>query len=169
MSKAANDNTPRPDWYDQLLVEYLPFARKCAHRMRGLDDPEDLMQDFYVDACHRWAAYDPQYKFGTWVYQLIRNVASNRRKFRSRQRRSGSEVSLDADNGPVLSIGASQQDYSELSDVLSRLSGTRDSEALLRRAMGEGLSEIAADMGVSRERVRQISEIERKRLRKVVG
>lgn len=179
----ANDNTPRPEWYDKLLVDYLPFARKCANRMRGNDDADEIVQDFYVDACNRWAAYDHEnYKFGTWVWQLIRNAVYNRRNYRRAKMRVGSEWSIDTDITNDGAAGtdlfrkswmpqteANQHDYAELSLVLSKLSGTRDSTALVRLAMGDELQDVAVDFGISRERVRQLAERERERLRKAVG
>lgn len=169
----ANDNTPRPDWFDKLLVEYMPFARKCANQMRGGDDAEEILQDFYVDACNRWAAYDRQYRFGTFVFQVVRNVVQNRKTYRTRKMRAGGALSLDMsqDSGMDnwLKTPATQHDHAELACVLRSMSGTRDSEALIRRAMGEELEEIGTDMGISRERVRQLAERERERLRKAVG
>jgi RNA polymerase sigma factor (sigma-70 family) len=169
--------TTRPATYDKLLVDYMPFARKCANRLSALygDDADEIVQDFYVDACHRWRSYDAEnYKFGTWVFHVVRNVAMNRKNARKTKKRSGLAMSVyDAMDGGIsptwLSTAPSQHDYAELSDILAQLSGTRDSEALMRRAMGDELWEIANDMGISRERVRQISERERERLRKVVG
>lgn len=188
MTQPANDNTARPEWYDKLLVDYLPFARKCANRMRGNDDADEIVQDFYVDACNRWAAYDREnYKFGTWVWQLIRNAVYNRRARAKAKKRSAKEYSLDksiygsAGDGPDFETGADkdwhdvtgspphQIEYAELSAVLAKLSGTRDSDALMRLAMGDELQDVAVDMGISRERVRQLAERERARLRKVVG
>lgn len=175
----------RPAAYDQLLVDYMPFARKCANRLAALygDDADEIVQDFYVDACHRWQSYDAEnYRFGTWVFNVVRNVAMNRKNARRAKKRTGKEWSLNTDvtdlsQGGISFFGGSwlpsqpptQHDYAELSAVLAQMSGTRDSEALVRRAMGEELWEIANDMGISRERVRQISERERDRLRKVVG
>jgi RNA polymerase sigma factor (sigma-70 family) len=162
----------RPAWYDAKLVDYLPFARKCANRICGKDDADEIVQDFYVDACNRWDVYDTSYSFGTFVSQLVRNAAQNRKIYRTRKMRSGGTLSLDdsQDSGMEnwLKTPATQHDHAELSEVLRRLSGTRDSEALMRRAMGEDLDEIGADMGISRERVRQLAERERARLRKAV-
>jgi RNA polymerase sigma factor (sigma-70 family) len=169
--------TTRPAAYDKLLVDYMPFARKCANRLATLygDDADEIVQDFYVDACHRWASYDAEnYKFGTWVFHVVRNVAMNRKNARRAKRRTCVEMRVDdtMDSSKLqtwTSAPPTQHDYAELSAVLGQLSGTRDSEALMRRAMGDELWEIANDMGISRERVRQISERERERLRKVVN
>ena len=61
-----------------------------------------------------------------------------------------------------------QEDYAELSHTLARLTG-RSGEVLTRRAMGETLEEIGNDLGVTRERVRQIENAARAKLLKQVG
>jgi len=178
------NTTTRPKWYDDKLIAYMPFARKCARKLAGSDDIEEVMQDAYADALNRWAMYDHEnYKFGTWVYQVVRNTCANRRARAKAKKRSGAEWSLDrsmfGDSGdsPDFETGvgknwhdvtgspANQLDYAELSAVLRNLSGTRDSEALMRIAMGDELQDVATDFGVSRERVRQLAERERGRLR----
>ncbi|MNL39726.1 hypothetical protein D3C87_1620190 [compost metagenome] len=63
---------------------------------------------------------------------------------------------------------ATQLDYVELSETIKRLSGTRDSDVLMRYAMGEDLAVIGADYGIGKERARQLCERERKRLRVAV-
>ncbi|MBC7149031.1 MAG: sigma-70 family RNA polymerase sigma factor [Rhizobium sp.] len=171
--------TTRPKWYDDKLVAYMPFARKCAHRLAGRDDVDEVVQDAYVDACNRWAMYDSEnYKFGTWIFQVVRNACANRKTKAMAKKRCGSEWSMDTDETETRSdnskslhgswlpaLQPNQLDYAELSAVLRNLSGTRDSEALMRIAMGDELQDVAADLGVSRERVRQLAERERGRLR----
>lgn len=170
--------TTRPKWYDDKLIAYIPFARKCARKLAGNDDIEEVLQDFYLDACNRWAMFDKEnYKFGTWVYQLVRNTCSNRRARAKAKKRAGHEISIDhraphlrdsddeAFTTHLAPTPPSQHDYAELSAVLRGLSGTRDSVALMRLAMGDELQDVATDFGVSRERVRQLAERERGRLR----
>lgn len=100
--------------------------------------------------------------------------------YRRAKMRTGSEWSFDKKMPSKFEGGddylqdwlctpATQLEYAELSSVLGRLSGTRDSQALVRLAMGDELQDVAVDFGVSRERVRQLAERERNRLRKAVG
>lgn len=168
--------TTRPEWYDDKLIAYMPFARKCARKLAGSDDIEEVMQDAYADALNRWAMYDHEnYRFGTWVYQVVRNTCANRRARAAAKKRSTNVLHFDHhvfneyDDDSVATALAptlpNQLDYAELSAVLRNLSGTRDSEALMRIAMGDELQDVATDFGVSRERVRQLAERERGRLR----
>lgn len=179
----TNDNTPRPDWYDRQLVDYLPFARKCANRFAALygDDADEIVQDFYVEACNRWASYDAEnYRFGTLVYLTTRSAANDRMTRKRAKMRTGLETSMDADRmGPngddyvcgswLPSAPATQAGYVELSEVLRWLSTTKNGALLVRHAMGEEQTDLATERGVSRQRMEQIMRQERARLRKAVG
>jgi hypothetical protein len=90
------------------------------------------------------------------------NVMSTfKRKAITKKRLSRSVPFEDGMSPPV---APTQQVYAELSEAVRLMSGTRDSEALVRLAMGEELQDVAIDFGVSRERVRQIAARERGRL-----
>lgn len=168
--QSANDNQ-RPAWYDQKLTEYLPFIRKLANKAYPRS-PDDLVQDVTVLALRKWQSYSDDYKFGTWLVQLTRNAVSDRKQAASRKKRTAVLVAIDRggfDDSKHVASNPNQHDYVELSQVLRRLSGTRDSDVLMRIAMGDELGEIGADYGISRERVRQLGERERKRLVRVAA
>ena len=161
---AANDNTMRPAEFDARLMSYLPGIRNQARKMVPVELREDLVTDTFIYCLENWRKYREDGGFWNWVCWGMRGIRSNNAQRKSRISEAG-----EGEEYRNASVPATQHDHADLSLVLAKLSGTRASEALLRRAMGEGLSEIAADMGVSTERVRQISEEERTRLRKVVG
>lgn len=155
----ANDNTPRPAWFDAKLSEYSPMINKLANNARRRGGADDLAQDIRLAAMERWESYRPDdFKFGTWIAWVARSVISTAKIKAETKKRT--VVMADRQ----VSAPATQQVHAELAEVLSRLSGTRDSEVLLRFAMGEDLAAIGAEMGISRERARQLCERERKRL-----
>lgn len=156
-----NDNTPRerPAWYDKKVVEYMPFIRKLAGKGRRRDAAEERIQDVVTELLEKWEVYDERYKFGTWVALMARNVYLADRQMRLAKKRQPVAMADPA------SAPANQEDYTDLSAILRRLSGTRDSDALMRFAMGDELPEIGADLGVSKQRVLQLIERERKRLK----
>ena len=164
MTQAANDN--RPQWYDEKLIAHMPLAHRCAHRMARYDDHDDVVQDFYEMAIRKWRGFDfENHKFSAWVYIIMRNVCQTRMRTRLTASRNGTTVEITDATSPT--TPPSQQGCAELSETLRRLTGTRDSEALVRVAMGETMVEIGADMGITRERVRQLIERERAALRAV--
>lgn len=154
--------TARPTWYDTQLTAYRPFIRKLARKAYRRNS-EDLEQQICERAMLRWHIYDPtRYKFGTWLVQVARNCVAENRETAGAQMRSAPTVSFDDSHSAA--TPPNQLDYAELSQVLRRLSGTRDSEALIRVAMGEEMPDVANDMGVSRQRVFQLCQRERARL-----
>jgi RNA polymerase sigma factor (sigma-70 family) len=158
----ANDNRPRPAWYDEKLLAHDGYAHKCAYHFAVGDDHDDVMQDYYEQAFRRWPLYQTEsQKFTGWVRNLMRYTCYERRRARAWQKRAGQTVEMPE----TLSTPAAQHDRAELSETLARLSGTRDSEALLRFAAGEPFAEIADEWGISRERVRQLADRERARLK----
>jgi RNA polymerase sigma factor (sigma-70 family) len=170
MIEAANDN--RPAWYDAQLLAYTPFIEKMANRAYPNGNADELVQEIYLLALRKWDRYNQSYKFGTWLIQLCRNVVSERKHAASRKKRAAVHVTIDAtgiEHTKHVAIDPSQHSYAELSEALRRLSGTRDSDALMRLAMGDELQDVAIDMGISRERVRQLAARERVRLVGIYG
>ena len=169
-----NDNTPRerPAAYDAQVVAYQPFIRRLANKAYRNGNADDLAQEITMEALRRWRVYSDRYKFGTWLVQVARNVVAAAGKRSATKMRAGKHISINrsgVEDSRHNAAPPSQDDYAELSAVLRRVSGTRDGEALVRIAMGEELSEIAAEFGVSRERVRQLAERGRARLREEVA
>lgn len=151
----ANDNQ-RPASFDSLLTSHMPFLRYLAK------DREDVVQDIALAAMQKWQRYSGDYKFSTWLGLVARAVADDARVKRTTKKREARFVGMDAVRAAT---PATQLDCAELSDVLRRLSGTRDSDVLMRYAMGEDLAVIGADYGIGKERARQLCERERARLR----
>lgn len=162
--QAANDNQ-RPAEFDARLAEYSPMINKLANNARRSGGADDLAQDIRLAAMERWQSYRPEdFKFGTWLAWVTRSVVSDA-KIKAATKKRTAVVMTDH----RVSAPATQQIHAELVEVLSRLSGTRDSDVLLRFAMGEDLAAIGAEMGISRERARQLCERERKRLARMAA
>lgn len=161
----ANDNNspPRPACFDSQLLAYLPALRALARRLSG--DPEALVNDTVVWAlsCHANFRGDPSALnsgFYNWLQINMRSIAQAQRR-----RRSINTVTLAQHDAPT---PANQEAAVDLGTVTMRLGG-RPGAVLARRAVGCGLREIANDMGVTRERVRQIEGEERAKLKRAVG
>lgn len=164
MTRERVTNTDgRPADFDALLVRYMPGLRSLASKFgRRGEDAHNLVTDTVIEALERWDKFKPdQGKIWTWLYWIMRGIHSNR-SIKDKKAIKTSDKSEE-----VLAIGwpidANQDDYVELSQTLDYLKG-RDREILLRRAMGDELAAIGKDMGLGRERVRQLEELARNAL-----
>lgn len=154
---SANDNT-RPAEFDRQLALAYPRLLKRAARFSG--EPAVLANQAMLLALTRWQTFrqtpgNPYHGFYTWLCWVMMGGASDTRRKISRRIVT---VSSDAmPDLPVRAVRASQEAATDLPRVLAVLR-PREREVLLRRAAGDKLIEIGEDMGVTRERVRQIEE-----------
>lgn len=157
------------DPYDAALLEHQPLIRRLAHGYCGQHpyngEPDDFAQDVCELALARAKNYRATYKFATWIHYLAGWVATNRKQLASAKRRTGRTVAVP----DSLAVAPRQHDYTELSDALRRLPGTREAGVALRVAMGDEGPEIANDMGISRERVRQLKVVGQRQIGKALG
>lgn len=75
----ANDNQPRPQWFDDLLLQYEPFLRGRCKALAPAD-AEDVYQESACSALTRWASYRRDGHFPTWLNFIARSTAHERRK-----------------------------------------------------------------------------------------
>lgn len=173
--KVTSHAHDRPAEFDSKLLEYKPGMHNLAKKLTARHNPRyrtsearnDLVTDTIVYCLDNWRNYRADGGWWNWIYWAMRGVIKARVD-RDNVRR-GVETVHNEVQYEHASTPATQMDYAELSAVLGQLTGGRDSEALLRRAMGDSLEEIGADMGISRERVRQLVERERAGLVKRTG
>jgi RNA polymerase sigma-70 factor (ECF subfamily) len=72
--------------FDAVYSEYFPFVWRC---LRGLGVPDagldDAAQDVFVVVHRQLPAFRATSTLRTWLYGIVRNVASNQRRARSRK------------------------------------------------------------------------------------
>jgi RNA polymerase sigma-70 factor, ECF subfamily len=72
--------------FDALYAEYFPFVWRC---LRGLGVPDagldDAAQDVFVVVHRQLPAFRANSTVRTWLYGIVRNVASNQRRGRARK------------------------------------------------------------------------------------
>ena len=164
MTAAANDN--RPPEFDARVMAYMPGLRKLAARHVRNERREDLVVDTIMHALEKWRTFREDGAMWSWLAWTMRGIAANQAKMAMRSARRATVFSID--DYPNLATGSTQQMQAELSETLTALAGMKGGNVLVRRAMGDGLAEIGADMGITRERVRQIEVEARKRFVKVI-
>ncbi|MCD1264035.1 hypothetical protein B5M44_04300 [Shinella sumterensis] len=156
MATHANDN--RPAEFDAALERYMPMVRALAVRYLPTGQREDVIQDVMLRALSCWrnfhGEYTPNGGFPSWLRWQLRAVISAHKT----KKRVTIVYGDKADRAfRTASLAETQERSIAALDVLNRMTG-RDGAVLLRRGMGFKLSDIGAEIGVSRERVRQIEE-----------
>jgi len=148
----------RPPSFDAAVTAHIPNLKWLAGKLgfRG-DARKELVHDTIVYALSHWQNFREDGCMQNWLFWQMRGCVTNT----ARRKRVTLVHGVDVANRAT---PPRQEDYVALSATLAKLSG-RGGEFLLRAAEGDSLLEIANDNGISRERVRQIVERERVRLR----
>lgn len=173
----------RPPGFDAALVAYLPTLRIKARMMlrTNADDAEELLQAATVRILNDAGACKME-TFKVWAQTKLTSVSADRRRYAGQQMRAGIVESIDkmarqssdedlrAIRVPEPCRTAPTQEHSaDLSDVLGALRTIPNGDIVLRRAMGELLTDIGAERGCGRENVRQLEAKARRALVAVVG
>ena len=157
--------TDRPPGFDAALTAYLPSLKRQAKYMAGARC-EDLLQDALTDMLHL-ADRCRMATFRTWAQIILRRAASNH----IRKSRQAMRCGVTVPEAAAYRIGTiqNQDDAATLSRVLSLLSTIPDGEAVIREAMGDTLTDMGRERGISREAMRQRRELARGRLMQVAA
>lgn len=154
--------TTRPDGFDAALIAYLPNLRRQALYMAGLRG-EELLQDAVTDMLHL-ADRCRMATFRTWAQIILRRSASNFIRASRQAKRAGVCVPVEH-----IAVQPAQEGAATLSAVLAALSTIPDGNVVLREAMGDTLTDMGRERGISREEMRQRRELARGRLNDKVG
>ncbi|MDK4727442.1 sigma-70 family RNA polymerase sigma factor [Rhizobium phaseoli] len=164
------DAPARPAEFDVRLMNYFPHLRRLAHKLtNSASEREDLLQDSIAYILTNWGKFRPDGGFYNWITFMMRNVAQEKRR-KERRRSKHMTTTNDERAMAAVAVPPNQLDTIELREALECIPEGRDGEIVMRRAMGDTLVEIGADLGVGRERARQLEErglaVLRKRVRR---
>ncbi|HWJ89065.1 MAG TPA: sigma-70 family RNA polymerase sigma factor [Pelagibacterium sp.] len=149
----------RPASFDRLLLDHMDALRRRVWRLTR-HGAEEVVADTVELALRRWANFDPEKgTFYRWLVWQARDAARNYRKVTEKVWEMEQQEEL-----PSGRVEPAQPDHAQLSAVLAHLSGVKDGDVLLRRAMGDTHQEIANDRGVSRSRIQQLEKEARGKL-----
>ena len=172
---------PDPSERNKLVLSCYPMARATARkwkfRRQRVVDNEDASQEAMVHLCHAADVFDPSrgLKFSTLAHYAIRGGVSRARK--QIQRHSHARLVLDVagdDDAPPLDEVDEAAALARLHAALATLRPRHRLVMALRFGIGGQrppmtLEEIGAELGVSRERIRQIEAVALERLRKLLA
>lgn len=152
----ANENEPRPQWYDDLVRQYDPFLRNfCRTKFRH---DEDLYQEAHVVLIRTWKSYRPGKSIIPWMRYAVMTARKKARKDAgmtgsvgfSTTGADGEEYSREIFG----SVEASQDTLSLASIMIDKLAPA-EKGAVIGRLQGMTFEEIGTQRGVQRQAVHE--------------
>ncbi len=160
--------TERPPEFDRRVMQYLPGLKTLARKFtRTTEERDDLVTDTIAKALEDWQKFREDGGFWNWLYWTMRGIAGNRVQYDRRRIDLGSQLDVQhacADSLVELSVRPTQGVRLDLADALLIVGSLRHGDILMRVANGETLRAIAAERGLSKERVRQLVAAARREL-----
>lgn len=156
--------------FDAAARHYRPMMLRHATQMTGNhDDARDVVQDALVTL---WRDWDNVVAFDNLLVSF--RVATRRaftiwKRQRSRLKRGGGVDHVAIDDSHGGSISGSQEASVTLAEVCAVIAQERHGADLTAIALGDSLSERAAEQGVSRQRIAARVAAARKRLTIIFG
>ncbi len=123
--------------FDELLHRYHAAAYRLAYRLVGAGgDPEDAVQDAFLQVLKHLKMYRGEAKVATWIFRIVTNAALMQRRARARRM----VEPLDA-FAPRFDADGVHADPPEILRAAGEAEERLDREALARRAM-EGIERL---------------------------
>src|SRR6185369_8409669 len=169
---------PNSDEAFRLLFErYSPKVRLFFYRrgLLSLDESEDLTQEVFISALRGFGSFRGDARFQTWLFGIAANTYRNELRRQSARKRSGYEISMDANFNDLATSEASPEENIITEERLKLLQTALEELPLEMRQLvtlyySDGLTynEIALHLGISIEtlksRLGQARQVLMKRL-----
>jgi RNA polymerase sigma factor (sigma-70 family) len=158
----------RPAEFDKRVVAHIPMLRKLAERYCHRNEWDEVVQETVESALMAWEKFRPEGSFHRWLYWRFRGVT------RQRGSDDGKRRALIREDPEGLaaaraSTPARQEEIVFTTEVLRKLSRSREGRMLVRAASGETYGDIGRKRGIGGERVRQLCERAREKISKVAA
>lgn len=160
----------RPAEFDARVMQYLPGLKKLARKFtRSTEDRDDLVTDTVLFALRNWQSFREDGGFWLWLSWNMRGIASERTRKSQSPKHCGKHVPFDPDD-PILQARLSTAPVQDvglhLEQAVRLVADIRHGDVLLRVANGETLASIAAERGLSKQRLSQMLAAARDELEK---
>jgi RNA polymerase sigma-70 factor, ECF subfamily len=155
------------DALERLVGRYLrPIHAVTASYLGERADVEDAVQDTFLRALHRIAAYQPSRPFAPWLYQIARNVARDRLARSARRRTDPLPVSGLEDAAPGPDVVVQRRQIRQLvEEAMRELPEQQRTAFRLHDVDGYTATEVARIMGLSTGTIRSHLHHARRALR----
>ncbi|MEN6561458.1 MAG: sigma-70 family RNA polymerase sigma factor [Acidobacteriota bacterium] len=138
--------------FEELACRYRRRLFVYVRARAGSDeDAEDLVQDTFLKLYRNIAAYDPAFRFSTWLYTSAGRLAIDayRKKAAARGRLAGARIEDAADQAAKTEDAGGAAGASGAWDAARALGGDRFRALWLRYGEDMSIAEIAAVIGRS--------------------
>jgi RNA polymerase sigma-70 factor (ECF subfamily) len=136
--------------FSEVYAEHAPFVWRCVRRLGVREhEVEDAAQDVFVVAHKRWAGFQARASERTWLYEICRRVAADRRRRAHHWREvlTGELPEREVQPGALHAL-AMRDARRCLDTVLDRLDGPRRETFILFELEELSMREVAELTGV---------------------
>ena len=141
--------------FGEIVKMYQNRVFRLARRMsRSDDDAWDITQDAFIRAMDAMERFDPQYRFFTWMYRIVVNLAINRTEKRKRRGEVRFVEEYDGEGSQVVEDQALERAAAEelaeaVKRAVGRLSPPLRAVFVLRVDQGLSYSEISETLDIA--------------------
>lgn len=137
--------------FEALVTHYQRVLFTVAVRMLGdREDARDATQNTFIKVYQKLNTYDPQYRFFSWVYRILRNECLNARRRQATEALTG-ERAHEAD--PRVALERAQR-HRDVRAALLTLPEAYREVIVLRHFAGLSYEEMGAAIGVPAKTVK---------------
>ena len=143
------------DAFGEIVKMYQKRVFRLARRMsRSDDDAWDITQEAFIRAMDAMERFDPQYRFFTWMYRIVVNLAINATERRKRRGEVRFVEESDGDGHQVvedqaLERAAARELAEAVRSAVGELSPPLRAVFVLRVDQGLSYSEISDTLGIA--------------------
>jgi RNA polymerase sigma-70 factor (ECF subfamily) len=149
--------------FGQLVVRYQKVMYTVALRMVGnAEDARDITQDAFVKAYRQMAAFDPHYRFFSWLYRIQLNECFN--ALRSRRPLDSIDDETPAPSRTPYESALQAERREQIVAALQQLTPEYRAVAVLPHFAGQSYEEIAAALDIPEKTVKSRLYSARQRL-----
>jgi RNA polymerase sigma-70 factor (ECF subfamily) len=148
--------------FEQLVAGYQRVLFSVALRLLGnYEDARDATQNAFIKVYQRLDAYDPQYRFFSWIYRILVNECLNARRGRIPEQPLSDDYRGSDDPGQSFEAGERRR---ALREAILALPLEYREVIVLRHFAALSYEEMAAAIGIPTKTVKSRLHTARRRL-----
>ena len=162
--------------FRRLVERYQQYAFAVAFRIVcEEDDAKDIVQEAFVRVWRNLRGFDPEKKFGTWLFKIVVNLAYDCLRMEKRKRRlftpiaAGEELRATMDPGGLENVVSNKDLAEKIKALTAELSPKQRIVFVLRDLQDMTMEEISQHLGMSMSSVKANLCYARRNIRERLG